>query len=208
MSPTASRPGLDYHQSHYFISASTLAQCPAPEQAREVAFVGRSNAGKSSAINVLAGQTRLARTSKTPGRTQLMNFFEIIPHRYLVDLPGFGYAKVPDAVKVQWQKQLERYLQERESLQGLVLLMDIRHPCKDFDLMVMDWAQPSRMPLHVLLTKADKLTYGAARSALLGVQKQLAVYGGSVSVQLFSSLKREGVDELRLKLDEWLVGDA
>lgn len=201
---TKSQPaGLNYHQTYFLTSASTVAQCP-PDNVLEAAFIGRSNAGKSSALNVLTGQRKLARTSKTPGRTQLLNFFQITDDKYLVDLPGFGYAKVPLKVKIRWQRQLEKYLQERQSLQGLILLMDIRHPFKDFDRMIIDWANKSEMPLHILLTKSDKLKKGAARTVLLTVEKHLAHYGELVSAQLFSSLNKEGVDGLKEKLDSWL----
>ncbi len=204
MTDTGHPPALDYRQTQFLKSASTLSQCPPHEGSREAAFIGRSNAGKSSAINVLTGQVKLARTSKTPGRTQLLNFFEVAPQRYLVDLPGFGYAKVPPAVKIKWQQELEKYLEKRESLQGLVLLMDSRHPFKDFDQMMVDWAAQSRMPLHVLLTKSDKLNFGASRDVLTQARKHLQSYGDQMSAQLFSSLKREGVEELSRKLDEWL----
>ncbi len=195
---------INYQLAHYFISASTVEQCP-PDTGREVAFVGRSNAGKSSAINVLTSQNKLARTSKTPGRTQLLNYFELAPERYLVDLPGFGYAAVPLDVKRKWQKQLEKYLEQRKSLQGLVLLMDIRHPFKELDEMILQWCQNSQMPLHILLTKADKLTHGAASTVLLQTRKSLAEHGELVTVQLFSALKYLGVDELREHLDVWLT---
>jgi GTP-binding protein len=195
---------VDFHQARYLISASTLKQCPA-DNALEVAFVGRSNAGKSSAINMLTGQTKLARTSKTPGRTQLLNYFEVAESRYLVDLPGFGYAKVPIAMKNKWQKELENYLRNRKSLQGLVLLMDIRHPFKDFDEVIVQWCQQSAMPLHVLLTKSDKLKFGAAKSTLLQARKHLSQLSGDMSVQLFSALKGEGVDELQDRLQQWLT---
>lgn len=197
----------DFHQAAFFISASNLQQCP-PDNALEVAFVGRSNAGKSSAINVLTGQSKLARTSKTPGRTQLLNYFAVDQGRYLVDLPGFGYAKVPPEVRNKWQRELEKYLRQRQSLRGLVLLMDIRHPFKDFDEILLQWCREAGMPLHILLTKADKLKFGAARSGLLQAEKRLATYGGLVTVQLFSALKGEGVEELKGKLSSWLEASS
>lgn len=203
MSQPATGGGLNYHLARYLISAPSLEGCP-PDEAREVAFVGRSNAGKSSAINVLTGQNKLARTSKTPGRTQLLNYFEIEPGRYIVDLPGFGYAQVPQELKQKWQRHLEQYLAKRLSLQGLVLLMDIRHPFTEFDQMLVQWAVDSELPLHVLLTKADKLRHGAAKNTLLAATKQLASLGPNMSVQLFSALNKEGADELRAKLDTWL----
>ena len=194
----------NYRNAHFFISASTLSQCPPAEGLLEVAFIGRSNAGKSSAINKLTEQHKLARTSKTPGRTQLLNFFQVAEGKYLVDLPGFGYAKVPVKVKAKWQKQLELYLHKRDSLQGLVLLMDIRHPFKEFDQMMIDQVHESGMPLHVLLTKADKVKRGAAKTTLLQAQQHLAQYGDHMTVQLFSSLKGDGVKDLRRQLDVWL----
>ncbi|MEY4640718.1 MAG: hypothetical protein RLZZ227_712 [Pseudomonadota bacterium] len=205
MSEPAVSGSLNYHLTRYLISATKLDQCP-PDEAREVAFVGRSNAGKSSAINVLTSQTKLARTSKTPGRTQLLNYFEVAPQRYIVDLPGFGYAKVSIDLRNTWQRHLEHYLQERKSLQGLVLLMDIRHPFTEFDQMLIKWTVDSELPLHVLLTKADKLSRGAAKSELLAAHKKLAGMGPGMSAQLFSALNKDGADELRAKLDTWLAG--
>lgn len=195
---------IPYQQAAYLISAPKLELCPADSVA-EVAFIGRSNAGKSSAINALTSQNKLARTSKTPGRTQLLNYFTLIPGRYLVDVPGFGYAKVSSELKQQWQKQLVRYLEKREALKGLVMLMDIRHPFMETDDTMIDWCVQSEIPLHILLTKADKLSFGPAKTALLQVKKQLAPHGDLISVQLFSSLKNQGVDELRAKLDGWLT---
>jgi GTP-binding protein len=197
------KTGLDYRNAQFLISAGTLSQCP-EDNALEVAFIGRSNAGKSSAINVLAEQPKLARTSKTPGRTQLLNYFEIAEGRYIVDLPGFGYAKVPPKLKLRWQKELTRYLEERQSLQGVILLVDIRHHFKDSDMMIIDWASRAHMPLHILLTKADKLKHGAAKTALLAAQKELSPFGDLISLQLFSALKASGVDGLRKQLNLWL----
>lgn len=198
-----SKAGLDFRVSQFLLSAETLAQCP-EDNAREVAFIGRSNAGKSSAINVLTEQPKLARTSKTPGRTQLLNFFEVADKRYLVDLPGFGYAKVPPKLKQKWQRELTQYLEQRQSLKGAILLVDIRHAFKDSDLMIVDWASQSQMPLHILLTKADKLNHGAAKSALLSAQRQMTSYGDTISLQLFSSLKGDGLPALRKQLNLWL----
>ncbi|OGT73510.1 MAG: YihA family ribosome biogenesis GTP-binding protein, partial [Gammaproteobacteria bacterium RIFCSPLOWO2_02_FULL_57_10] len=175
---------MNYKTAKFVTSAVRLDDCPADSQ-REVAFAGCSNAGKSSAINTLTNQTRLARTSKTPGRTQLINFFGLDEGRYLVDLPGYGYAKVPLSVKSQWQEHLDLYLNKRDALVGLVLLTDIRHAFKEFDLMMINWSQRSNMPVHVLLTKVDKLKRGAAQNALLGARKQIAGFP-NVSIQLFS----------------------
>lgn len=173
---------------------------------REVAFAGRSNAGKSSALNRLTGHKKLARTSKTPGRTQLINYFQIgeLPLA-LVDLPGYGFAKVPLAVKNEWQRELDNYLQNRDALIGLVLLMDIRHPLKEFDNAMIQWAKRSEMPLHILLTKADKLKRGPAQSALLQVRKAVSSLGNLVSVQTYSSLNGEGTDILQKRLNSWLL---
>jgi len=193
---------MHYNQATFVTSAANLAACP-PESLAEVAFAGRSNAGKSSAINAITNQTRLARISKTPGRTQLINFFGLAEGRFLVDLPGYGFAKVPLSVKNKWQEELEKYLRRRQVLCGLVLLSDIRHPLKEFDRMMIDWAVQSGLPLHLLLTKSDKLKRGAAQNTLLAVQKELKPFS-NVTVQLFSSLKNDGVIEVRAKLDEWL----
>lgn len=170
-----------------------------------MAFAGRSNAGKSSALNTLT-HARLARTSKTPGRTQLLNFFRLDDGRRLVDLPGYGYAKVPIPLKQHWQRHLEAYLGSRHSLVGVVLLMDVRHPLTEFDCMMLDWAQVSQLPIHVLLTKADKLTYGAAKNALLKVQKDIRQGWGEgvASVQLFSAPKRQGIEEAHAVLAGWM----
>jgi GTP-binding protein len=193
---------MHFNQATFVVSAANLAACP-PDSRAEVAFAGRSNAGKSSAINAVTGQSRLARISKTPGRTQLINFFSLPQERYLVDLPGYGFAKVPLSVKKKWQDELEKYLRRRQALCGLILLSDIRHPLKEFDRQMIDWALQSELPLHVLLTKADKLKRGAAQNTLLAVQKELKAHS-SVSVQLFSSLKNEGVDAARSQLSTWL----
>jgi len=193
---------MHYNQATFVTSAANLAACP-PESLAEVAFAGRSNAGKSSAINAITNQTRLARISKTPGRTQLINFFGLAEGRFLVDLPGYGFAKVPLSVKNKWQEELEKYLRRRQVLCGLVLLSDIRHPLKEFDRMMIDWAMQSGLPLHLLLTKSDKLKRGAAQNTMLAVQKELKPFS-NVTVQLFSSLKNDGVTEVRAKLDEWL----
>ncbi len=194
---------MNYKTARFTTSAVGLDDCPA-DSLREVAFAGRSNAGKSSAINALTNQNRLARTSKTPGRTQLINFFELGDHRYLVDLPGYGYAQVPLSVKGQWEEHLNLYLNQREALAGLVLLTDVRHAFKDFDMMMIDWSHQSNMPVHVLLTKADKLTRGAAQDALLGARRQLAQYPNA-SLQLFSSMTRFGIPELEATLDRWMA---
>jgi len=192
-----------FKSAEFLTSANALHQLP-PDDGAEVAFAGRSNAGKSSALNVITEQRNLARTSKTPGRTQLINFFSLDPEHRLVDLPGYGYAKVPEKIKRHWQQVLSDYLQSRRCLRGLVLMMDIRHPFKDFDLQMLDWCQHQQMPAHILLTKADKLKNGPAGSTLQKVKKELAANYPLASAQLFSSLNRRGVDEARNKLAEWL----
>ncbi|MAJ53608.1 MAG: YihA family ribosome biogenesis GTP-binding protein [Cellvibrionales bacterium TMED79] len=195
---------LNFKVTEFLQSASALSNAPA-DFGCEVAFAGRSNAGKSSAINALTGNTKLARTSRTPGRTQLINFFTVADQIRLVDLPGYGFAKVPLKVKQEWNKQLERYLQLRQSLKGLILLMDIRHPLKDYDRQMIEWAVKSEMPVHILLTKSDKLKRGPAKSALFAVQKELQKHERWISVQLFSSLSHDGMDELQRTLNWWLT---
>ncbi|MWV14907.1 YihA family ribosome biogenesis GTP-binding protein [Pseudomonas sp. L-22-4S-12] len=190
-------------QAAFMISAAKVDQCP-PDEGFEVAFAGRSNAGKSSALNTLT-HANLARTSKTPGRTQLLNFFTLDEERRLVDLPGYGYAKVPIPLKQHWQRHLEAYLSSRESLAGLILMMDIRHPLTEFDRMMLDWSQASGMRLHILLTKADKLTFGAAKNALLKVRQDIHKgWGTDASIQLFSAPKRQGVEEAQAVLASWM----
>ncbi len=194
---------INFNAAHFLKSASALHQCPA-DQGAEAAFCGRSNAGKSSAINALTNQKKLARTSKTPGRTQLINFFAIdddSTHR-LVDLPGYGYAKVPIAVKTHWHEHLDDYLRNRSSLKGLVLLMDIRHPLREFDEMLLNWGQEVEIPLHILLTKADKLKRGARNNALFQTRSKLPA---DVTIQLFSSKDKLGLDELTDTLSHWLL---
>jgi len=197
---------INFHSARFLTSASRLDQSPV-DQGAEVAFAGRSNAGKSSAINTLTGNAKLARISKTPGRTQLINFFELnVPGARLVDLPGYGYAKVPVAMKQQWQKHLDNYLQNRQCLRGLVLVSDIRHPMKEFDQMMIEWCRRAEMPLHVLLTKADKLKRGPAQSALLQMRRTLKNQLGELaSAQTFSALSRSGVDTLQQQLSGWLL---
>ncbi|MCP3428742.1 ribosome biogenesis GTP-binding protein YihA/YsxC [Opacimonas viscosa] len=169
----------------------------------EVAFAGRSNAGKSSALNTLTRQKNLARTSKTPGRTQLINVFELEEDLRLVDLPGYGFAKVPLAMKLKWQKALGEYLQKRECLKGLVVLMDIRHPFKDLDQDLIRWAVGADIPVLALLTKADKLKAGKRKAQVLMAREASLAFCGDVTVHAFSSLNRLGLPELERKLDEW-----
>ena len=191
-----------YRQAQYTISATQLSELPVDEGI-EVAFAGRSNAGKSSAINTITDQKSLARTSKTPGRTQMINFFNLDEIRSLVDLPGYGYAKVPEKVKIRWQQTLGKYLETRQSLRGLVLMMDIRHPLKEFDLQMIKWANNAELSVHILLTKSDKLKRGAANSCLLLVNKELQKKELLASVQLFSSLNQQGKQEAIEQLNQW-----
>ncbi len=195
---------LDYRSARFLTSVPDASLAPDDEGA-EVAFAGRSNAGKSSALNALTGQKALARTSKTPGRTQQINFFALASGQRLVDLPGYGYAKVPQAMKNKWQRSMVDYLQTRQSLRGLVMLMDCRHPLTDYDQQMLLWCADVDLPVHVLLTKADKLKRGPAGNSLLAVRKRLADFHPGASVQLFSSLKKTGVDEARAVLDNWLA---
>ncbi|MFK5913402.1 MAG: ribosome biogenesis GTP-binding protein YihA/YsxC [Woeseiaceae bacterium] len=191
-----------YNIADFLISVPTPEQAP-DDAGREVAFAGRSNAGKSSALNRLTAHKSLARISKTPGRTQHLVFFRLDDDRRLVDLPGYGFAKVPDRVKREWAISLERYLRERESLQGLILLMDVRHPLTDYDTKMLEWCLHANMPTHILLTKADKLKRGAAQNSLLKVRRTIEELP-NVSVQLFSSLKGTGLEEAQDVLDAWL----
>ena len=193
-----------YHQARFILSASKLNEAP-DDIGKEVAFAGRSNAGKSSAINTLTRQNTLARISKTPGRTQLLNFFKIDEQRKFVDLPGYGYAKVPLTVKKKWHQMMETYLHNRNALCGIVLVMDVRHPLTDFDMQMIEWCEHTQLPLHILLTKADKLNYGAAKNTLLKVQKELSDKNVSVTLQLFSSSKKTGVDDVHQILDQWFA---
>lgn len=192
-----------YHATRFLTSVHELSQLP-PDQGLEVAFAGRSNAGKSSALNAVTRQKSLARTSKTPGRTQMINFFQVEGGRCLVDLPGYGYAKVPEAVRRHWHHIVERYLSKRQALRGLFLLMDIRHPLTELDRQLLGWCGQRRLPIHILLTKADKLKRGAALTALHEVQRCIDREYPQVSLQLFSALQSMGVEEAHARLDEWL----
>ena len=190
-----------YPDAKFVLSANAAGQF-LPDTGREVAVAGRSNAGKSSAINVIVNRRQFARTSKTPGRTRLVNFFSLREDERLVDLPGYGYARVSAAVQRHWGELLENYFEARKSLRGLMLVVDVRRMLSDFDRQMLSFADSVDVPVHVLLTKADKLKRGRASSALLQVKKELS---GKASVQLFSALKRQGVDEARQVLDEFLL---
>lgn len=191
-----------FHVAKFLKSAAKINQLP-EDEGYEVAFAGRSNAGKSSALNCLTGIKNLARTSKTPGRTQLINLFELDEERRLVDLPGYGYAKVPQAMKNEWQRTLGMYLETRECLRGLILLMDIRHPLKELDEMMLHWAIDRDLPTHILLTKADKLKRGPAQLAVKQIKERYQL-APMVTVQAFSSLKRQGIDTAHRIMNEWM----
>ncbi|MBT3529191.1 MAG: YihA family ribosome biogenesis GTP-binding protein [Porticoccaceae bacterium] len=200
---------IKFQSAEFITSAPSLKQCP-DDVGCEVAFAGRSNAGKSSAINTLTRNKNLARTSKTPGRTQMINFFQLGEDQRLVDLPGYGYAKVPVAMKAQWDRHMAEYLQARKSLGGLILLMDIRHPLQDYDRQMLNWAAQAGLPVHILLTKSDKLKRGPAQSTLLKVESFLREMDPGITlltVQTFSSLKKLGLPELEAQLNHWLSAD-
>ena len=184
------------------LSVNNFGQLP-EDTGKEVAFAGRSNVGKSSVINTITGNHQLARTSKTPGRTQQLNYFGLAGQNRLVDLPGYGYAKVSQHVQQHWGKLLDRYFQERKSLVGLVLVMDIRHPLKAYDTQMLEWCDSASLPVHILLNKSDKLSRGAAKICLQTISQQIKY--GNVQSQLFSALKRTGLEQARLVLDKWFT---
>jgi GTP-binding protein len=194
-----------FQQATFLTTVAHLRDLP-PDSVREVAFAGRSNAGKSSAINTLAGRVRLAYVSKTPGRTQHLNYFTLAEGRYFVDLPGYGYAKAPVEIRAQWEGLIGPYLSKREQLAGLVVIMDIRRPLTDLDLRLIDWFRPTGRPIHILLSKADKVSRQEQTKILRSVKAELATWGGAelYSVQLFSSLKKTGVEEAEGVLAGWL----
>ena len=196
-----------YQQAVFAFSANREAQFPAAARV-EIAFAGRSNAGKSSALNTLTNQKTLARVSRTPGRTQLINYFALPDAGcFLFDLPGYGYAEVPEQVRAHWQALLGRYLLQREVLRGVVLLMDIRHPMKELDIRMLECCAERQLPAHVLLTKADKLSRSVAEKQLRALRSELLNWHAPFSVQLFSSLKRLGLPELVAQLDAWIEAD-
>lgn len=196
--------GWNYHLTHFVTSAPDIRHLP-DDTGVEVAFAGRSNAGKSSALNTLTQQRSLARTSKTPGRTQLINLFQVSEGFRLVDLPGYGYAEVPEELKRKWQQALAEYLEKRACLKGLIVLMDIRHPLKDLDSQMIEWAVTSHIPVLVLLTKADKLASGARKKQLAMVREACLAFKGDIEIETFSSLKKQGIEQLKQKLDAWFT---
>jgi GTP-binding protein len=192
-----------FRGARFYISAHNLIDLPAP-QGPEIAFAGRSNAGKSSAINTLTDHNRLAFVSKTPGRTQMINFFSLPCGAHLVDLPGYGYAKVQRDLRAHWEGLLSTYLQTRSSLFAMVLIMDARHPLTPLDEQMLRWFAPTGKPVHVLLTKSDKLTRQQAMKTLRDVQVALRQFAGNYSAQLFSSLKKRGINETEAVVARWL----
>jgi GTP-binding protein len=198
----AAKPKLNYSKATFLLSAAKLTQLP-PDTGIEVAFVGRSNAGKSSVLNQLTHNKKLARVSKTPGRTQLINVFTLDARRRLIDLPGYGFAQVPMEVKLEWQKVLESYLRTRECLKGLVLVMDVRHPLTDFDCNMLAWASSCDLAVHILLNKSDKLKYGALKSTMREVMDFVGSLPNQITCQTFSAIKGDGVEEFQELLDRW-----
>ncbi|HAF87221.1 MAG TPA: YihA family ribosome biogenesis GTP-binding protein [Legionellales bacterium] len=195
-------PTSFYSQATFIKSAAALTQLP-DDTGFEVAFAGRSNAGKSSALNALTNIKRLAKTSKTPGRTQLINLFRLDDERRLVDLPGYGYAEVALKIKQAWQATLARYLETRQCLRGVVLLMDCRHPLKDTDITMIDWCLKRELPLHLLLTKADKLSKSTLNNTVIKLKKDFELYEGLITIGTLSVLKKHGIHELAAQLDDW-----
>lgn len=191
-----------YKKATFLLSAADVKQLP-PDEGFEVAIVGRSNAGKSSVLNCITQNKKLARVSKTPGRTQQINIFTLDEDRRLMDLPGYGFAKAPLSEKRKWEKTINDYFDERTCLKGLILVMDIRHPFKDIDLQMMDFCLHRELPVHILLNKSDKLSKGAAKSMLLDSEPLLEEFGGLITVQNFSAEKKTGVKELQTVLDKW-----
>lgn len=194
-----------FQNAHFFTTVNHLKDLP--DTPAEIAFVGRSNAGKSSAINTLCNHVRLAYVSKTPGRTQHINFFELTNGHFMVDLPGYGYAQVPEAIRTHWVKLLGDYLQTRRQLIGLVLIMDARHPLKPLDIQMLDFFALTEKPVHILLSKADKLSKNEQIKTLASVHKQLKPFTErqAISVQLFSSLKKQGIDEVEETVSAWFA---
>ncbi len=192
-----------YYQGARFLTAATRFDQAPEDLGREVVFAGRSNAGKSSAINAICHQRALARTSKTPGRTQQLIFFRLDDERRLVDLPGYGYARVSESIKLEWQAHMAEFLERRRALAGLVIVMDIRHPLTDYDRQMLAWGRRADLPVLLLLTKADKLKRGAVLAAQLGVERETAA-DGQVLVLTFSAMERIGVGAVQAVLDRWL----
>ena len=193
---------LDFRKTHFVTSAAKLSQLP-DDNGSEIAFIGRSNSGKSSSLNAICDQKHLAKTSRTPGRTRLINLFEVAPGKTLVDLPGYGYAAVPETMKKQWQDSLTQYLQKRRALRGIVITMDIRTPLRDHDRLIIDWSVAANLQTLILLTKADKFGVNKRREAMGELKVQLSEFGGNFTVIPFSALKKISIDEARTILNRW-----
>lgn len=208
MDSDLTQKSISFNTARFLVSAPRLEDCP-PDIGAEVAFAGRSNAGKSSAMNAITAIGKLARTSKTPGRTRLINFFSLNrEHTRLVDLPGYGYAKVSRHMKDDWQKHLGQYLNDRQCLRGLVLVMDIRHPLTEFDQMMVEWCEHNKLPLMILATKSDKLKFGQAKNSMLDITRKLEAFTCVEHLMMFSATSKRGVDECRAALTDWLEGSA
>jgi GTP-binding protein len=193
---------INYKAAKFLLSVAKMSQLP-PDNGIEVAIVGRSNAGKSSVLNQLTQNKSLARVSKTPGRTQHINLFGLDENRRLADLPGYGYAKVPPKMKEHWEKTLDEYLRTRDCLKGLILVMDIRHPLREFDRQLLLWCSTCDLPVHILLNKCDKLSLGAAKKTFFAVQKELTVFENTITLQIFSAMRSVGVKELIDTMNQW-----
>ena len=202
---------LDFRKTKFVTSAPDISKLP-EDLGAEIAIIGRSNSGKSSSINAICDQKTLAKTSRTPGRTRLINLFNITDKKYLVDLPGYGYAQVPEDMKRQWQRAMTDYLQERKCLTGVVVTMDIRTPLRDHDRMIIDWSIAANLPALILLTKADKFGVNKRREMVGEVKHQLSEFGGNFTIIAFSALRKIGIDETRAVLKNWFdlshVGDT
>lgn len=201
---TTNKTKIDFRKTKFITSAPDLFRLP-NDQGAEIAFAGRSNSGKSSSLNAICDQSRLAKTSRTPGRTRLINLFEVCKGCSLVDLPGYGYAAVPASMKRDWQKSMGDYLQKRRALRGIVITMDIRHPLKDHDRVIIDWSLAANIPALILLTKSDKLGLNARREAVQKIKFELSEFGGNFTVIAFSALKKIGIDETRNVLTDWFT---
>ena len=193
---------MNFHNTKFMTSAPDISKLP-DDEGIEIAFMGRSNAGKSTALNVLTGQRNLAKTSKTPGRTQLINIFEVEPNKRITDLPGYGFADVPIPVKNKWQAALTTKKKKRKSLRALVLLMDIRHPLTDLDRQIINWSAAANLDMLILLTKCDKLAKNARQKAFFDVKKMMVEFGINYNIVLFSSINRVGIEEATKILSQW-----
>ena len=195
---------IDFRRTTFVTSAPDISKLP-NDVGAEIAIIGRSNSGKSSSINAICDQKTLAKTSRTPGRTRLINLFKVNEGKYLVDLPGYGYAQVPEQMKRQWQKAMTDYLQQRKCLCGLVVTMDIRTPLRDHDRMIIDWSIAANLPCLILLTKADKFGVNKRKEMVGEVKTQLSEFGGNFTIIAFSALRKIGIDETRNVIKNWFT---